>query len=112
MTQRSPDQPAPISSFRLFVCRLGWFLLAPVAMFAIAMGIARADSATITKLDLAYMLVACTAITLRWISFLGGDLTDAFGDPTSTIDSVKKHSIKMVLIALAVWGLVKVIAAF
>lgn len=112
VTQRNPDQPAPISSFRLFLCRLGWFLLAPVALFAIAMGIAMADSAAITKLDLVYLLVACSVIALRWTSFLGGDLTDAFGDPTSTIDSVKKYSTKILLNALAIWGLAKVIAAF
>jgi hypothetical protein len=112
VTQRNPDQPVPSSSLGLFLCRLGWFLLAPAAMFAIAMGIAQADSAAMTKLDLAYLLTACLAITLRWISFLGGDLTDAFGDPSSTTASVKSHSIRMAMISVVLWGLVKGIAAY
>lgn len=103
MNRDSHEWPRQNDSFALPFVRLGWMLLGPMLASVLALLIVIDGSGWATRLDLCFLLVVVAMISFRWISFLCGDLTDEFGEPTTSLHSLLRYTLWRIPTAAVVW---------
>jgi hypothetical protein len=101
---QSNDNPSSSNVMRVSGCfvRLGWFMLGPGVLFLSFFAIIRHGN-RISLADGILGLAAAACLVLRCVdvAFLKGQT--ASGEPATTAD-LRRYSIKLVIIVLALWG--------
>ena len=92
----------PITSFSILLARLTWFLIGPLALLLLAVGIVQLGSGWLMAVDIAYFVVLGTMLVARWVEYRSGQGETASGEPMTAAD-LRGYLIGATALGLAVW---------
>ena len=98
----STGERVVISSAKVLVAHVTWFIAGPFILFLILINIVRLGSGWLTPRDAAFFVVVAAMLLGRWIDQGSGQGTTTTGEP-STWDDFRRYALLMPPVATGAW---------
>ena len=104
MDENSHDHSQMYGSLGLLAYRLVWMVLGPMTVTVTSVMIVVNGTGWLTGLDVAFLFAVLVTLGARWASYLSGDLSDDSCQPTTTPLSMRRYTVRLVVVAFLMWA--------